>query len=461
MKSISSKLLIVMAMLLLGLAACSEGGSTNSDGEKDGASNGKDGEKTESQVLEVAVFQGGYGDAYWKELAAKFEAENPGTTINITANPDIGEMIRPKIIAGTPPDLVYLNQTDPSGVTQGLIKEEGFLELTDLFEGDALDEAVPLKDKILPGILESVYMSPYGDGKIYMAPYNYNVMGLWYNKTLFDAEGIEIPKTWDEFFALSDVAKEHDRALFTYQGTVPGYLEEILIPAVYSLGGEEAMNQMLNYDPEFWKTDIALDALGILETVALTENGLMNGTVALDHTQSQTSFMQGDALFIPNGNWFEGEMEEAPREDGFEFGFLGVPTFDEKDPLLALTSVEQMYIPKAAENPDLAKEFLKFMYTEESIKLNGEFAKASLAVIGASDLVEEYLTESSYNVFKAVESGMYAMSGNFAPIPTGVNVEPREVLFDQAASVMNKEMTKEEWAEKMYDVYTKVAEKMD
>lgn len=201
--------------------------------------------------------------------------------------------------------------------------------------------------------------------------------------------------------------------------------------------------------------------MGVLETIALIENGLMNGTVALDHTQSQTSFMQGDALFIPNGNWFEGEMEEAPREDGFEFGFLGVPTFDANDPLLALTSVEQMYIPKAAANPDLAKEFLKFMYTEESIQLNGEFAKAAIAVVGASDLVEEYLTESSYNVFKAVESGMYTMSGNFVPIPTGVNVEPREVLFDQAASVMNKEMTKEEWAEKMYDVYSKVAEKMD
>lgn len=457
MKSIYSKMLVLFAVFALVLAGCS---NDNDSGEK-GDSKEKDTPKVESKELEVAVFQGGYGDEYWKKLAEKFEEENEGTKVTITANPDIGELIRPKIIAGTPPDLVYLNQTDPSGVTQGLIKEHGMLDLTDVFSGNALDEDVPLKDKILPGVLESIYMSPYGDDKIYMAPYNYNVMGLWYNKTFFDDEGIETPKTWDEFFALNDVAKDHDRALFTYQGTSPGYLEEILIPAVYSLGGQEAVDQMLNYDPEFWKTDIALDALEIIEKIATTENALMNGTVALDHTQSQTSFMQGDAMFIPNGNWFEGEMEEAPREDGFEFGFLGVPTFDAEDPLLALTSLEQMYIPKDAANPDLAKEFLKFMYTEESVKLNGEFAKASMAVVGASDLVEEYLTESSYNVFKAVESGMYAMSGNFAPVPAGVNVEPREVLFDQVASVMNKEMTIEEWAAEMYDVYTKVAEKME
>ena len=111
-------------------------------------------------------------------------------------------------------------------------------------------------------------MTPYGDDKIYMAPYNYNVMGLWYNKTLFDEKGITLPKTWDELLALTSVAKENDRALFTYQGTAPGYLEEIIIPAVYSLGGQEALDQMLNYDPEFWKSEIALEALSIFEKIA-------------------------------------------------------------------------------------------------------------------------------------------------------------------------------------------------
>lgn len=453
MKSITSKLFILLAVFTIILVGCSN--EENSEGTtKDNKDAG-----SKNQELEVAVFQGGYGDAFWKQLAKNFEKENPGTKVNVISNPDIGETIRPKIIAGTPPDIIYLNQTDPSGVTQGMIKEQGFTDLTDLFEGNALDEEVPLKDKILPGVLESVYMSPYGDEKIYMAPYNYNVMGLWYNKALFDEKDITLPKTWDEFLALNSVAKENKRALFTYQGTVPGYLEEILIPAVYSLGGQEALDQMLTYDPEFWKTDTALTALGIFEKIAKEDNALMNGTVALDHTQSQTSFMQGEAMFIPNGNWFEGEMAEAPREDGFEFGFLGIPTFDANDPILALNSIEQMYIPKGAANPELAKEFLRFMYTEENVKLNGELTKASMAIVGAADLVADYLTESSYNVFKAVESGMYSISGNFAPVPAGVNVDPREVLFDQVASVMNGEMTVQEWADKMYEVYSKVQEK--
>ena len=455
MKSVFSKFLLLMAILTLVLAGCSDDKEAGKEGTTDKAGD----KKGENQVLEVAVFLGGYGDAFWQKLAEKFEAANPGTTVNVTSNPDIGEMIRPKIIAGTPPDIIYLNQTDASGVTQGMIKEKSLTDLSDLFDGNAIDEDVPLKDKILPGMLDSVYASPYGDGKVYFAPYNYNVMGLWYNKTLFDDKGIQTPKTWDEFFALNKEAKENDRALFTYQGTIPAYLEEILLPAVYSIGGQEELDQMLNYDPEFWKSETALKALGLFEKIAQEDNALMNGTVALSHTQAQTSFMQGDALFVPNGNWFEGEMADAPREDGFEFGFLGVPTFDASEPLIALSSMEQVYVPKAAANPELAKEFLRFMYAEENVKLNGELTQSAMAVVGAADVVKEYLSESTYNVFNAVESGMYSISGNFAPLPTGVNVDPREVLFDQVASVMNKEMTIQEWADKMYDTYTKVAEK--
>ena len=135
MKSIFGKMLVLMAVFAVILAGCSKPAD---EPTKEGAT--KEGDKlaVESQVLEVAVFQGGYGDAFWKQLAENFEKANPGTTVNVTANPDIGAMIRPKIIAGTPPDVVYLNQTDPSGVTQGLIKEHGLTDLTDLFNGNAL-----------------------------------------------------------------------------------------------------------------------------------------------------------------------------------------------------------------------------------------------------------------------------------------------------------------------------------
>lgn len=45
----------------------------------------------------------------------------------------------------------------------------------------------------------------------------------------------------------------------------------------------------------------------------------------MNHTQSQTEMMMNKCLFIPNGNWMENEMADAPRADGFEFGLWTAP----------------------------------------------------------------------------------------------------------------------------------------
>ncbi|MRH43296.1 carbohydrate ABC transporter substrate-binding protein [Aquibacillus halophilus] len=471
MNSFLKKFFMLMVLFsLLFIVACSNttqetqqetDNEPESSEDEDSQEPEEDTAEFENMELDVAAFEGGYGSAFWDALKSKFEEAYPGVTVNLESNPNIGDMIRPQIVGGNAPDVIYLNQTDQSGVTQGLIKDQALVDITDIFESESIDGDGLIKDKILPGALESIFMSPYGDGKVYLAPYNYTIMGLWYNNTLFEEEGIEAPTTWDEFYALQDKAEELDRSLFTYQGTNPGYLEEILIPAVYNLGGQEALDQMLiDYDPEFWNSETALEALGIFEKIA-NEGMLMDGTVALNHTQSQTEFMQGNSMFVPNGNWFEGEMAEAPREDGFIFGFAGVPTFDSSEDSMALASFEQVYIPKSSDNIELAKEFLKFMYTEEAVKLNGEHAEGVMAVQGAADLVQDHITESSYESFKAVEEGMYAVSGNFGPVPEGVNIEPRSILFDQVADVMNGDMSAEEWAAIMYDAYEEVQSKME
>lgn len=77
----------------------------------------------------------------------------------------------------------------------------------------------------------------------------------------------------------------------------------------------------------------------------------MEGTVALNHTQSQTDMMMNKALFIPNGNWMENEMKDAPRADGFEFGLWHAPVLNKGDQPYVMTSVEQFSIPAAAEEP--------------------------------------------------------------------------------------------------------------
>ena len=200
-----------------------------------------------------------------------------------------------------------------------LIKEHALLNLDDVFDGENYAGTGTLRDDITDGILSSTKCAPYGDGEIYLAPFSSGPQGLIYNKTFFDENNLEVPKTWDEFFTLGDTLKDIDgRALFTYQGIYPGYMEEMLWPAIANECGEEALTKIANYEEGSFNNEGVLKALTHIKEIA--EKGyLLEGTVGMNHTESQTEMMLGKAAFITNGTWMENEMQDAPREEGFEF----------------------------------------------------------------------------------------------------------------------------------------------
>ena len=59
--------------------------------------------------FEIQYFVGGYGDKWWKKVIAEFQAANPDLKIKESAGPKINEQMKPRWIAGTPPDFVYID----------------------------------------------------------------------------------------------------------------------------------------------------------------------------------------------------------------------------------------------------------------------------------------------------------------------------------------------------------------
>ncbi len=53
-------------------------------------------------------------------------------------------------------------------------------------------------------------------------------------------------------------------------------------------------------------------------------------------------------------------MQDAPREDGFEFAMAPIPTENADDVHYVFDSCEQFSIPAAAKNPELAKRISSF-----------------------------------------------------------------------------------------------------
>lgn len=106
----------------------------------------------EKKVLEIAVFEGGFGKDYWDACIDAFEAEHPDVEVKMEANPKIGDIIRPKLSSENTPDFIYLSTNDPSGIANALIKDKALVDLSDVFDREDPDNpGQKLKDKILPG----------------------------------------------------------------------------------------------------------------------------------------------------------------------------------------------------------------------------------------------------------------------------------------------------------------------
>lgn len=399
----------------------------------------------EKRVLEIAVFEGGFGKDYWEACIEAFEAENPDVEIKMEANPKIGDIIRPKLSSDNAPDFIYLSTNDVSGVGNALIKSKSLVDLTDVFEREDPDNpGQKLKDKILPGFLDTPLTAPYGDGKVFLAPLYYNVTGMWYNKALFKEKGWEVPETWDEFFELGKKAKEEGIALYTYQGQAPGYNEALLFPLLANSLGEDYLDNIFNYKEGAWSNPEVKKALSVFQKIA-DEDMLLNGTVGMTHTQAQVEFLNGNALFIPCGSWLEEEMKDAIPE-GFEFGFMAPPTFEKGSDRYVTTMIEQMYIPSNSDQIDLAKDFLAFQYTDKMIQKNAEIAKAVVPVKGAIETAKEYLNASGYESYKVVEDGAKPITLSFKPTNSKLNFAG-DSIYAPIGSIMNKELTVDEWVD--------------
>ncbi len=420
------------------------------------AQSGDSEQPVEEQELNIAIFQGGYGDEYWNTVVKLFEESHEGVKVNMTISPTIGDIIRPQIVAGNAPDFISDNDSAQDGVILSMIKENALLEITDVFEGQNYTGTGTLKDDIKDGLLQSAKCAPYGDGKIYLAPFNTGPQGLIYNKTYFDQKSLQVPKTWDDFFALGEKAKADGRALFTYQGIYPGYLEEILWPAIANAGGMEALNKIFKYEEGSFNNETVLSVLRNFQRIA-ADGYLLKGTVGMNHTESQSEMMLGKALFITNGTWMENEMADAPREDGFEFAMAAVPTFTADGTQYVLDSCEQFSIPKAAKNPELAKEFLRFLYSDESV---AQFAKSSGSVYATKtgrEISKQYLTDAIYNMYGIYDKpNVKSITLNFETLPSNCKVIVNDEIFNPITSVMNGEMTAKEWAESVEAAFAQI-----
>ncbi|WP_448061727.1 extracellular solute-binding protein [Cellulomonas hominis] len=167
-------------------AGCSSGGDSG-----DSSTGGSDGDVT---ITWWHNSNNEPGLGYYQQVAADFEAANPGVKIEISAmqHEDM---------------LTKLDAAFQSGDVPDIYMERGGGELADHVEAGLTKDISDSASEEIAKIGGSV-AGWQVDGKTYALPFSMGVVGFWYNKALFTQAGItEAPVTMDDLYAAIDKLK--------------------------------------------------------------------------------------------------------------------------------------------------------------------------------------------------------------------------------------------------------------
>ncbi|WP_432565447.1 N-acetylglucosamine/diacetylchitobiose ABC transporter substrate-binding protein [Kineococcus sp. SYSU DK003] len=365
----------------VGTAACAAGGSGSE--EPDAGPTGEVSDDNpfgvaDGAAVEAVIFDGGYGTDYVSAVAATY-TDLHGGELTVAPSTQIAQEMQPRFVGGNPPDLL-----DNSGANAiGLATIAAQLEdLTPLTEAKNTDGDV-IADTLYPGMLDDGYY----DGRLVQLNYVLTVYGLWYSKTLFDANGWTAPATWDDVLALGAAAKSAGKYLFCWGKEAASYYLTLAVESAIKEGGDEVRIALGNLEADAWSQP-AVQAVFAKMAEAVQAGYFRPGGAGTQFTAAQAQWSQAqEAILYPSGSWIENEMKSQTAAD---FQMTGCPapsvTAGAAMPPAAFhaSAGEPFVVPSQAKNKAGGMEVLRLMLSKEGAS---NFAETKLSSTIVKDTV--------------------------------------------------------------------------
>lgn len=204
------------------------------------------------------------------------------------------------VVSGELPDCGMVDNPDHNSYASMGV----FEDITDLY--NSWEDA---------SFMEGSINSCYYEGKLYGLPWGNNCLGLFYNKEMLDAAGIEVPTTWSEL----EVACEK---LTT--DTCKGL-------AISAIGNEEGTFQYMPWLLSSGGSVTDLASEGSKESMSYLYGLIEKGYISREcvnwtQADAEKQFAAGQAAMMINGPWqFSGLADDAPD---LAYGVAKVPKAD-------------------------------------------------------------------------------------------------------------------------------------
>jgi multiple sugar transport system substrate-binding protein len=242
-------------------------------------------------------------------------------------------------------------------------------------------------------------------------PYTYYQWGIYYNKSVYEQAGVEVPETWDQFVENCATFKEAGIDCVT-TGT------RALWPAA---GIFDYLNLRTNgYDfhmaltqGEVAWTDDRVKAT-FAEWAKLVEPGYITANhAAIDWQDAAALLVQGKAANYVMGNFAVAVFKDGGMTDE-TLGFMPFPTISPDVPRAEEAPTDTVHIPAGAENVEDAKAFLAYLATAEvQTKLNEMLGQ--LPVNEGSTVGDDPFLQAGFELLSTTEGGIAQFFDRDAP----------------------------------------------
>lgn len=379
-------------------------------------------------VIEYQLKEGGYGLKWFEEATKKFKELHPDVKFVKTKKASkYGEAktmlaAGPKVTTcdlfmGSEPVMEYALYGDSLLSGCDCVLED----LSDVY--NATVEGVQVKDKLIKGYVDAYSLEVDGETKYYAFPWVSGVLGIVYNATKFEEFGLRVPRTTDELFDdTCRVIKENDKIPFvdTKTNSYLDYLGRVWQNQYHGAEELELQLQGKVYNADSGRYEYSVDAFKSKSVLYLADAkekmigvryGNMHENVnTMTFTQAQAQLLLGRGLMYICGDWLENEMK-THKGNGDTLKYMKTPILSgiiDKTPTIpddatlrevvsyvdgeideapvgvseadisyirsarkieCLTTFQSAYIPSYSTSKYWAKEFLKFLVTEDMVKM--------------------------------------------------------------------------------------------
>lgn len=408
-----SLMLSLVSISTVGLASC---GKTSSR-------TGGDSDKT----LYVCVYDGGYGNKWIEEIAKNYEAKT-GVKVEYASDTAILDRIESQLKDGSDYDIFMSHD-----INWRSYAASGYLaDLDDVYDSVVEGTDTKFVDRLCEGAAEiSKDVGEDGTSEhYYKVCYTQGAGGLVYNVDLFEANGWQVPTTYDELVELCKTisatqipGERENYAPFAWSGSDRQYYWDYLVfPWWCELAGQDKINTIMQYkgtdgkystgyemyNPDSYYKEFIQAYEMWYNLVALNSSYSTANAYSSSLINAQGQFASGKAAMIPYGQWAQYEIEQANKSDlTFNIRMMKTPKAKSTSTTQYNYNVgfgDSMIIPSNSPNIELAKDFLKYLATYDACKTfveksEGAFLAFDYSNVDLTDIrANDSYTDSVYKM---------------------------------------------------------------